>query len=406
MKTSVFSISRFFYGKKKLLPCWIAGRFYSEDWPHYHLKSQGLSLSCKALDFKTKPKKGDWIAVQFLSKEKNIYQTTDCRILSPNQGISGSEDFSYENKGKILQDWQSFLTAVKNFFYSEGLAYAETPGLVSCPGTEPHLKVFETVLNINKLSKKMYLPTSPEMHLKKLLCQDWTDFFEIKRCYRNGELSSIHQAELTLLEWYRAFYSTKDLIEESYRLISFLEKEDFFKIPLLSAKIFTVQDLFKKYLNFSLHPDTSQRELFSLLKSLDLPGSPEDSFEDLFFLIFLNKIEPKIPKSAPVFICNYPPQLRAFAQLNSDGWADRFELYWQGMELANAFFEVTDPEEQKQLFEEHLRQRKDNVPFDEELVSLMKRGFPPVSGIALGLDRLFLVIYKQKNLRNTRLFPL
>ena len=123
-------------------------------------------------------------------------------------------------------------------------------------------------------------------------------------------------------------------------------------------------------------------------------------------MIFLNRIEPKLPKQTPVFICNYPPQLRAFSRLNSQGWADRFELFWQGLELANAFYEVINLKEQKNLFEHHIEQRKDKVPWDKELISFMKQGMPPVSGIAIGLDRLFLAIYKKEDLKETRLFPL
>ena len=223
--------------------------------------------------------------------------------------------FLIKKRWKIIQNWGNFLRAVKDFFYSEGLACAETPSLVLCPGTEPHLHAFQTRLSVNGKSKKMYLPTSPEMHLKKLLCQDWTDFFEIKKCYRNGELSKLHQAEFTLLEWYRAFYSTGELITETYKLLSFLQKKDFFKVPLPKAKIHTVQELFKKHLDFSLTPQTSKKEIIPLLRKHSLVYNLKDSFEDLFFNLFLNRIEPKFPKHIPVFVCNYPPSAkRAFSE--------------------------------------------------------------------------------------------
>ena len=406
MKAHVFSLSRFFHGKEKALPCWLAGRFYPGNKLCYQLTSQNLSIQCKKTGDEPQWKTGDWIAVQLLSKKNKIYQTAECRVLSSCLSQWKTAEFSYENKGQILQDWQSFLTAVKDFFCSEGLAYASTPGLVPCPGTEPHLMAFETSLLVDGQARKVYLPTSPEMHLKKLLCQDWTDFFEIKKCYRNGELSPIHQAELTILEWYRAFYTTQDLIKESYRLLSFLQKKAFFKISLPQAKVYTVRELFKRHLGFSLTPQTSRKDMLFLVKDHQLVCCSEDHFEDLFFLIFLNKIEIKLSKQTPVFVCDYPPQLRAFSRLTSKGWADRFELYWRGMELANAFYEVIDPREQKTLFEEQMRQRKDDIPFDSDLVSFMRQGMPPVSGIAMGLDRLFLAIYKKEDLKETRLFPL
>ena len=403
---TVFSLSRFFHGKQKALPCWVAGRFYYKNECVFQLKSQNLSIKCEHKGKAPQVKAGVWVAVQLLSKKKNRYQISEHRVLSSAKSEFKETDFSYKNKGKIIEDWKNFLTSVKDFFYSKGLAYADTPDLVECPGTEPHLQAFKICLFVNGKRRTLYLPTSPEMHLKKLLCQDWTDFFEIKKCYRNGELSKLHQAEFTLLEWYRAFYSTQELMEETYTLLSFLHRKIFFKPSLPEAKTYTVCELFKKYLSFSLTPQTSKKEIAVLLQKYNLIYNLKDSFESLFFNLFLNLIEPKLPKENPVFIHDYPPQLRAFSKLNAQGWADRFELYWKGVELANAFHEVTDSKEQLSLFKEHIKKRKDSVPIDKELLFFMKGGMPPCSGIAVGLDRLFLAFYEKDSLTETRLFPL
>lgn len=404
---AIFSLNRFFHGKKKNLPCWVAGRFYFTGNFFFQLKSQDLSIDCKTKEDVSRIKTGSWVAVKLLSREHNIYQISECKILnSPEEGYEET-GFSYKKKGDITKDWDHFLTTVKEFFYSRGLACVDTPSLVKCPGTEPHLQVFETFLFKEGEPKQMYLTTSPEMHLKKLLCQDWTDFFEIKKCYRNGESGQLHQAEFTLLEWYRAFCSTKELMEETYTLLSFLQKKGFLEDVLPEAKFYSVKFLFDKYLNFSLTPHTSQKELAFLLKKHDLLCHSTDTFESLFFNLFLNLIEPHLPKKHPVFIYHYPPQLRAFSKINEQGWADRFELYWRGLELANAFHEVTDNEEQLSLFKEHIEQRKDSVPFDKDLLLYMRKwGMPPCSGIAMGLDRLFLSLFGRENLTEIRLFPL
>lgn len=387
----------------------MAGRFYPEDKHLFQLQSQGLSIDCENTKDVFQIETGHWLAVKLLSKKDNRYQTSEYKVLSSSECKYGEADFSYKNKGEILEKWEYFLRVIKDFFYSEGLACVDTPGLVSCPGTEPHLQVFETFFFKQGGSKQMYLPTSPEMYLKKLLCQDWTDFFEIKKCYRNGESGKLHQPEFTLLEWYRAFYSIQELMEETYRLLSFLQRK---REPLSEEKtlpemkVYTVPALFKKHLHFSLTPKTSKKEIAFLLKEQGLIYDPKDTFESLFFNLFLNLIEPELPKENPVFIFHYPPQLRAFAKINEQGWADRFELYWKGLELANAFHEVTDSKEQLSLFEEHIKQRKDSVPMDKELLSYMKKwGMPPCSGIAVGLDRLFLAFYGIDDLRKTRLFP-
>ena len=396
--SKVLSLTRFYHYKIKKYPCWVAGRFFKKNLNHFILRSQGLSLTCESSGFDLSDiKTANWLAVKLRAKKRNSYQIGEYLVLNKASHFFKEKTYSYQQKGLVLQKWRKFIRAVEDFFIQEGLAYCSTPHLVKCPGTEPHLKALKTSF------KKNYLATSPEMHLKRLLCQDWTDFFEIKTCYREEEISSHHQVEFTLLEWYRAFYSSQELIKESYKLLLFLQKKGFFKI--LPYKIFTVAELFKKHLGFCLTPKSSKQDLMFLIKKHQINASLKDSFEDMFFLLFLNKIETKLPKKNPVFICDYPPKLRAFARINQKGWADRFELYWQGLELANAFYEIIDPLEQKYIFQDHLKQRKDNLPLDDELLKDMKMAMPPVSGIALGLDRLFLAILKKQNLKQIRLFP-
>ena len=444
---SLFSLTRFFHIKPNL-PCWAAGRFFEKDSDSYFLKSQGLSIICKKKSPLPKNiKEGAWIAVQLISQKKirriqslktahsfesaqfkpagkgaeeavytarrknlrgkdtvnsqTVYLTGECRLLRNPDNIYIEKDFSYNKKGQVLQTWQIFLRGVEDFFINKGLSFAKTPHLVKCPGTEPHLKALQSSY------QNYYLATSPEMHLKKLLCQDWTDFFEIKACFREEESNSIHQIEFSLLEWYRAFYSLKDLMDELYELLLFLQKKDFCKIEEIPpAEFLSVSELFQTHLQFSLTPQTSRQELLDLAEKQGLFASSSFNFEELFFLLFLNKIELSICKKKPLFIYNYPPQLRAFAQINKEGWADRFEFYWSGLELANAFYEVIDSNDQERLFQKHLQQRKDEVPLDKELLKVMKGAMPPSCGAALGLDRLFLALIGETDLRATRLFPL
>jgi len=436
----LFSLTRF-YKENPKLPCWTAGRFFKKDSKSYFLKSQGKELFCESKNTLKNHLNGSWIAVQLLSqiptplislkgkgrqKTDNFraYQTEGLHLLQSPITPYKEQAFSYQNKGAVLQDWHRFLRSVEVFFISRGLASVSTPFLVKCPGTEPHLKALKSSF------KNYYLPTSPEMQLKKLLCQDWTDFFEIKTCFREESPNQTHQVEFHLLEWYRAFYSLEDIMRELEELIVFLQKpqlkfsesfktsksqktkeldgqiksSDSYKIP--PAKFLSMAELFKKHLQFSLSPNTSKRKLFKLAQKEALPVQEGFSYEDLFFSLFLNKIEPQICPTVPLFIYNYPPQLKAFAQINPEGWASRFELYWRGMELANAFYEVTQFEEQERIFQAHLKQRKDKTPLDEELLSDMKGGMPPCSGVALGLDRLFLALTGKKSLKLTRLFPL
>ena len=168
-----------------------------------------------------------------------------------------------------------FLSAVKGFCRDGGMAEAETPGLVECPGTEPHLHPFKSSLVKKGRAKAVYLPTSPEMHLKKLLCQDWTDFFEIKLCARNNETGPLHQPEFHLLEFYRAFYRLEELKRELFQLLVFLHKEGFFKTRPPDPLTYSIRELFKKHLGFALSPKTRARDLKPLLKKKRLKGGEQ-----------------------------------------------------------------------------------------------------------------------------------
>ena len=340
-------------------------------------------------------KTGDWVQAEIV-KVGGKYELKTWKKLCGEFKSNGKINSAVT----VQENWNGFLNSVKDFFSRRGLALVATPTLVESPGTEPHLLPFqlEQILPNNK-KRVRFLPTSPEMHLKKLLCQGWTDIFEIKKCFRNGELSSSHQPEFYMLEWYRAFFSLKQLIGDVEALLKHLSREDFFTGYLKPMEIQTVSDLFLKHLNFHLTPKTSQKELVQLLDKHQISFSPPGTWEECFHLLFLNKIESCLCEETPLIVRDYPVCLRGFSRLNHRGWADRFELYWRGFELANAFYEVTDPLEQERIFQSHLQQRMDPIPADGELLQLMKtQGMPPCSGIALGLDRLFAALCGKRDI--------
>ena len=437
-QTPVFSLSRFFHEKnlgrnRPALPCWAAGRFYplppSKEMepakakpkshgfnplgrskktarktaaPLFHLKSQGLSLLCAAEEEMPLANEGDWLAAEIEKFSGKTHFIKRWRVLSPRKAPFSPEGGCFA----AARGWALFLRAVRDFFQSKGLESVETPSLVQCPGTEPHLTPFQTEWVCEGRREAVFLPTSPEMNLKKLLCRGGTDIFEIKKCFRNGERSGVHEPEFYLLEWYRAFWSLDSLMNELLELLEFLSEKKFFKGDLKPPAIFSVKELFQKFLDFSLSPAAKKEDLAALAEKRGIIRAAEDfySWEDLFHLLFLNFIEPKLPFDRPVIVKHYPPPLRAFAKISEDGWAERFELYWRGFELANAFYEVTDRREQEILFQEHLSLRPDFIPPDRELLSLMDRGMPPCSGIALGLERLFLALSGKKRLSEIRLF--
>ena len=324
---------------------------------------------------------------------------------------------SVNKKGKTLsssssvvkkqQGWFHFLKEVHQGMENLGIKRVDTPTLVDCPGTEPDLDFFETHLHCSMKKKKMFLTSSPEIYMKKLLCRGWTDIYEMKKCFRNKEVGPVNHSEFYMLEWYRAYSNLNVLIEDLQFFLNYLSNKitgsSFSKIKKIS-----MQELFKKHINMELNPFSSKEDFIHELKNKNIPFKESGDIEDLFYLLFLNKIEPHLDKKTPFIIYDYPPFQKAYARVGPKGWASRFELFWKGMELANAFDEVIEKGEQNSRFEEdrykRLKQGKQTVPSAHKLLDDMQAGMPPCSGIALGLDRLFLALKDLDSIDQMRLF--
>jgi len=311
---------------------------------------------------------------------------------------------------EYLRLWQEYIHWVREFFREQKFVEIQTPGLVKCPGTEPSLDVFKTELVIGSRKEKLYLPTSPELHLKKALALGADKIFEIKKCYRNGEVTLHHQPEFTMIEWYRAFDNLQSIKRDVADLVVYLIRKMPTLKPPMGFDTFTIAQLFKTHCGFDLKPNTTIEQLQDLAKNIGVDASSATQIDDFFFLLFLEKIEKKLMPERLVFVEKYPPYQAALARLTEDGWGDRFEVYWQGLEIANAFHELNDPQIQKQRFLEDLAKKKalkkEEIPLDDEFMQCLEAGMPPSGGIALGLERLFMGLTKLTNISDTRLFPI
>ncbi len=289
--------------------------------------------------------------------------------------------------------WPRFLQDVRDYFKAEKFNEVHTPTLVQSSGAETHLDPFTTQIE----HATYYLPTSPEFHLKKLLSSGLNKIFEIKSCFRKDAPSSTHLYEFTMLEWYRGYAGIDEIIEDVRGLLKFVAEQP-------QTDLVSMSELFKKYLEFELTPRTTLDEL----KSVAAGSRPDDSWGDVFFRLFLEKIEPQIGLERPVIVRDFPPQMAALARLNERGWADRFEVYWRGLELGNAYDELNDPiecEKRLRLWNEEKRALgKAEVPPSNELLKALRAGMPPSGGIAMGLERLFMAIYSIKDIRQTKFF--
>ncbi len=312
---------------------------------------------------------------------------------------------------KTLRDWQKYLQLVRDFFVKNEFLEINTPTLVTCPGTEPSLEAFQTTLIKGTQKEKRFLPTSPELHLKKAMVYGFDKIFEIKNCFRNTEFTEHHQPEFWMLEWYRGYVNLKAIEQDVRSLISYVISnfpDETLKWPQ-SFRVATVAELFKAQTGFTITPWTTLDEYKDLARKLNLEVRGAESIDDYFFAVFLEKIEPSFSPNELVFVKDYPPFQAALARINKLGWADRMEVYFGGFELANAFHELNDPDLQAQRFEEDLAKKKamgkSDIQLDTEFMSLLKKGMPPSAGIALGLDRLFMALFQIQDIRQTKLFP-
>lgn len=212
-----------------------------------------------------------------------------------------------------------------------------------------------------------------------------------------------------MLEWYRAFAGLKMIEDDLRELVKVLAEDGWVDGGLKDDA--TVTDwaaLFKYHLNFILTPKTTADELKRLCDDLNVHTTADDTFNDLFHRLLVDRLEPEIAVMGPVIIKRFPPSQAALAKLDREGWADRFEFYWNGLEIANAFNEVNNPDEQKDRWAVEIAERKrlgsSEVPSDPGLIRALRKGFPPCGGIALGVERLYMACAKVDDIRELKLF--
>lgn len=322
-------------------------------------------------------------------------------LLAPNLTARSARSEQWPEHKK----WPEFLVQIRSFFIGKHFQDVKTPVLVSCPGTEPSLEVFETFFKLGSKTTKYFLPTSPELNLKKLLVEGAEKIFEIASVFRNGEKTSRHEPEFTMLEWYRAFAGLSAIKTDVIELVETMA--DNLKVARPAAAVtFTISELFKKYCDFDFKPTTSSDELKKLAEKLKVDVRAATCIDDYFYLIFMDKIENKWPPDRLVFVEKYPPYQAALARIGADGWAERFEVYWRGFELGNAFHELNDPKLQKQRALEDLQKKKTlgkgAINLDEHFFSALEFGLPPSAGVAMGLERLYLALSQKTEISDLK----
>ncbi|CAN5478890.1 hypothetical protein BH10BDE1_BH10BDE1_24280 [soil metagenome] len=337
---------------------------------------------------------GDWVGVD---PDGGVILFAVCgdRLITPSGTAVLQAAVEFQKRAR---DWADFLSRVRIFFHAREFLEVTTPSLAPSPGTEPFLDPLSVTVESDGEKFEKYLITSPEFHLKKALAAGLPRIFEIAKCFRNREGGPHHRVEFHMLEWYRSFASLDEIADDVAALVHHLS-------PKSSIARVTMQELFRSQVACDLRPEMSRDELNLEAIRLGIRTMPDDEFNDIFHRIFLEKIEPRLDDfghGGPLLISGYPPTMAALARIGEDGFADRFEVYWNGFELCNAFHELNDPVENRKRFEADERAKEQSgrktVPIDEELLRAFDLGVPPAGGIALGLERLFMAIHGLKNI--------
>lgn len=306
-------------------------------------------------------------------------------------------------------------SGIRDFFRGRGFRETRTPLLVPSPGMEPHIRPVRT-------DTGAYLPTSPEFAMKRLLAGGLEKIFQICPAFRSEPRSRTHHPEFMMLEWYRAYAGYESIMKDVESLFEHLARSPFIEYQGRRISVaapwprLRVRDLFMEHAGVDLVASATRESLAAECKRLQLDTQPEDSWDDLYFRIWLNLIEPQLPADRAVIVTRYPASQAALAVVDTDPdgsrWARRFEVYAGGLELGNAFEELTDPDEQRRRFvaDMELRQKQygDSFPpspIDEGFLHALREGIPPAAGIAMGVDRIVMLYADEPDLEYTTWLP-
>lgn len=310
---------------------------------------------------------------------------------------------------------QALYAALRASFTEQGYEEVETPLLVPAPGMEPHISAFEVPF-IPETDvgdrRTLYLHTSPEYAMKRLLAAGAGPIFQICKVFRNGEISRHHNPEFTLLEFYRPHADYHRIMEE---LEGALAQADvavggdgfFARRPY---ERLTVRDAVLRETGIDLRRHNSGPALRDAALAAGVHVGEARSFDDVFFHLFLQKVESTLGRERPTYLIEYPASMASLSRLKpgDPSVAERVELYARGLELANGFSELTDAAEQGRRLQEEQDWRRQAgrpvYPLDERFLAAVGR-MPPSGGIAVGLDRVLMLLLGAEAIEDVLLFP-
>lgn len=296
---------------------------------------------------------------------------------------------------KALKKRAEIIKKIRAFFYERHVFEVETPLMGKHTITDPFIQGIPAQFS----GKTYYLQTSPEYFMKRLLVAGSGDIFQLNKCFRDDEVGRLHNPEFTMLEWYRLGFDHHQMMDDVEDLLELI-------LHFEPAKRHTYQEIFKKILN--LDPlSASLNELTAAASHIDCPDLGDDR-DAWLQILFTECIEPQLKNVN--FIYDFPASQASLARLSAEDprVAHRFELYINGIELGNGFYELTDAVQQHARFNNDNRIREHyNLPkraIDTEFLSALAHGLPDCSGVALGIDRLIMIALNQEQLSDVLTF--
>ena len=306
---------------------------------------------------------------------------------------------------RLLTERAALYKKIRQYFDNAGVTEVVTPALSFAGNTDAAIESF--VCHSDSYSAPLYLHTSPEFFMKRLLVEGSGSIYQICNVFRSEEQGRYHNPEFAMLEWYRLDYDYRQLMQDVEHLLNTL-LDDNQQTPVVYR---SYAQLFE---SFSVNPftaDIEQLKAVVFANAIDVHKPETLNRQQWLDLMMVELIEPAMQFNAMTFVYDYPADQASLAKLRNDAGvmvAERFELYWQGMELANGFTELTDADEQQRRFEKDLLKRQANgqsrIKPDDKFITALRKGMPACSGVALGIERLLMILLKQERLNQVMPF--
>lgn len=313
---------------------------------------------------------------------------------------------------KNIAERSRIISQIRSFFQTKKYLEVETPILASELIPESTIEVFETTFSSEfHGDRQFYLIPSPEVFMKRLIAEGAGDIFQITKSFRNNEqIGKDHNPEFTMLEWYTMKADYLDSIKTTEDMfISMTNKNtpDWFTPPFIRKSI---EEVFREYISVDLLKCQTRALIKTEALNLGLSIVTTDTWEDIFNRIFLNYIEPELPKNKPIVLYNYPKQILCLAkEIKGTPWRERWELYVNGIEIANCYSEETDSLKVKNFFDTEYAKKiqcSGVIPdIDSNYNLIFNKDFPECSGVALGIDRLVMLLTGAPSIEGVILFP-